>query len=288
MPILVAEALPGPNGTLSPCGQTEPLIQVTAGETYVVNVSNYSSSQNGYTIDFSSSTAIIYDNQPPQKLSLSASCSDNQLSLHFNEPVDCRTISTMNDDIIIADVNGVYKNIQNIVGVGCSSNSFYVTTVNLQLDGTLSTSSEYYLIAKTGSDGNSISDKCNNFFQLNDTIAVISPQNNLSLNLGNDILFCPEDATLPVLQMPSSNDALYTWALNGQPLNNNQNELTISDTGIYTGTFYYGNMCSITDTILQTIINNLQLTLVMIQQYALDKAYLCLPQIFLRQFINGI
>lgn len=239
----------GPNGTLSPCGQTEPLIPVTAGETYVVNVSNYSSSQNGYTIDFNSSTAIIYDNQPPQKLSLTALCSDKQLSLHFNEPVDCRTISSMNDDIIIADENGTYKNIPSIVGVGCSSNSFYTTTVNLKLDGTLSTSSEYYLIAKTGADGNSISDKCSNFFPLNDTIAVINPQNNLSLNLGNDILFCPEDVALPLLQMPLSNDALYTWTLNGQPLSNNQNELTISDTGFYTGTFYYGNMCSFTDTI---------------------------------------
>lgn len=239
----------GPNGTLSPCGQTEPLIPVIAGETYVVNVSNYSSSQNGYTIDFNSSTAIIYDNQPPQKLLMTASCSEKQLSLHFNEPIDCRTISNMNDDIIIADENGVYKNIPAITGAGCSSSSFYTTTVNLLLDGTLSTSTEYYLIAKTGADGNSISDKCNNFFPVNDTIAVITPKNNLSLSLGNDILFCPEDVSLPLLQMPLLNDATYTWTLNGQQLNGNQNQLTIADTGVFTGLLSYGSMCSVVDTV---------------------------------------
>jgi len=37
--------------------QDEPMFNVTAGNTYVINVSNFSSTQNGYTIDFNISTA---------------------------------------------------------------------------------------------------------------------------------------------------------------------------------------------------------------------------------------
>jgi hypothetical protein len=240
----------GPNGTISGCGQTEQLIPVNAGETYVVNVSNYSSSQNGYTIDFGSSSALIYDNQPPQKVLLNTSCADKNFTLHFNETIDCRTISNYNNDLVIADENGLIKNIPSITGVGCSSTSFYTTAVNIVLDDALSNSGTYYLIAKTGAEGNTISDKCNNFFAVDDTVAFITPINNLTANLGSDIFFCPEDLNAPVLQLPFSNDAAYLWTLNGQTIPTIINQDTILEPGIYTGTISYGSLCAATDTVV--------------------------------------
>jgi hypothetical protein len=60
----------GPNGNLLPNGTLSPwselVIPVLAGETYVVLISNYNSiNQTGYTLDFSASTAAIFDNTPP-------------------------------------------------------------------------------------------------------------------------------------------------------------------------------------------------------------------------------
>ncbi|MFI5149948.1 MAG: hypothetical protein ACHQRM_09465 [Bacteroidia bacterium] len=49
-----------------PCGaQNMPEVPVLAGQVYVLNVSNYSSSQKGYMLDFSQSTAMIYDTTHP-------------------------------------------------------------------------------------------------------------------------------------------------------------------------------------------------------------------------------
>ncbi|MEO8150562.1 MAG: T9SS type A sorting domain-containing protein [Bacteroidia bacterium] len=50
----------GPNG--QPGGQSEPLFQVTAGHTYVINVSQFSSSVNGYTITFINSPLMFLGN----------------------------------------------------------------------------------------------------------------------------------------------------------------------------------------------------------------------------------
>ena len=50
-----ASGVTGPNGL--PGAQNEPLIPVNAGETYVINVSNFSGTGTGYTLDFSPSTA---------------------------------------------------------------------------------------------------------------------------------------------------------------------------------------------------------------------------------------
>ncbi|MEO0404879.1 MAG: hypothetical protein AAF193_08410, partial [Bacteroidota bacterium] len=48
----------GPNGSTG-IG-FEPCIPVVVGETYMVNISNFSSSQFGYTLDFTASTAVIF------------------------------------------------------------------------------------------------------------------------------------------------------------------------------------------------------------------------------------
>ncbi|HEY1039499.1 MAG TPA: hypothetical protein VGF30_08855, partial [Bacteroidia bacterium] len=47
-------------------------IPVTAGQTYVVNVSQFSTSTGGYNLNFGSSTAAIFDNVPPRINSLTA------------------------------------------------------------------------------------------------------------------------------------------------------------------------------------------------------------------------
>jgi hypothetical protein len=81
----------GPNGGSASTSQGaagtpfNATIPVVAGETYVINVSNYSTSVNGYTLDLTNSTASIYDNTPPRILSVNSfnGCAGNQIVVNF-------------------------------------------------------------------------------------------------------------------------------------------------------------------------------------------------------------
>lgn len=88
----------GCNGETGPSGQTDcarqmaSCLPVEAGETYVINVSNYSETNSGYTLDMSASTAVIYDNQPPQLEAARLNCA--RVEVTFSENVACSSLDT--------------------------------------------------------------------------------------------------------------------------------------------------------------------------------------------------
>ncbi len=71
-------------------------IEVKQGQTYMLYLSNWSESDNGYSIDFSQSTAQIYDNTAPEIENLLESsiliCGQSELTIRFNENVKCESI----------------------------------------------------------------------------------------------------------------------------------------------------------------------------------------------------
>ncbi|MCL4280878.1 MAG: gliding motility-associated C-terminal domain-containing protein [Flavobacteriales bacterium] len=60
---------------------------VQVGQTYALVVMNWTGSTNGYTIDFTQSTASIYDANPPSLISVTPDCANQSLTLDFNEPI---------------------------------------------------------------------------------------------------------------------------------------------------------------------------------------------------------
>ncbi|MEL7533765.1 MAG: Ig-like domain-containing protein [Bacteroidota bacterium] len=82
----------GPTASQPAGGQINVPIPVLAGETYVVNVSNWSGSTTGYTLDFSGSTAVIFDNVPPEMDPLSSNCGTGNITIPFSENVLCNTV----------------------------------------------------------------------------------------------------------------------------------------------------------------------------------------------------
>jgi len=71
-------------------------IPVLQGETYVINISNYSSTQSGYTLDFSVSTAQIYDDVAPEIAEVyndDIICGTTQITFDFTEKVKCSTVT---------------------------------------------------------------------------------------------------------------------------------------------------------------------------------------------------
>ena len=101
----------GPNGGSDT--NDEPCIPVNNGETYVVNVSQFSTSSNGYNIDFSASTADMWDNSPPVFSGvISPAQGATSLEFNFSENVDCSSID--DSDFTLTGPGGPYLSLIHI------------------------------------------------------------------------------------------------------------------------------------------------------------------------------
>jgi hypothetical protein len=118
----------GPNGLGG--SQNEPCLSVNAGETYVVNVSNWSGTGSGYTLDFSASTANIFDNIPPVFDALTVACGSSNITVGFSENVLCNSVSA--GDFTVTGPAGTYT-VVGITGVNCANGGTFEDQYALQL-----------------------------------------------------------------------------------------------------------------------------------------------------------
>lgn len=137
------------------------LIPVVQGETYVVNVSNYSASQNGYTIDFSASTAKIFDSTPPSILSIASflGCGTKltELAFNFSENILCNTIQS--DDFTVSGPDGDHL-VTGWYSTQCTAGAKYDKTVKISVTPALTIPGDYYLCLVDAD--NSVTDLCGN------------------------------------------------------------------------------------------------------------------------------
>ncbi len=102
------------------------LIPVQLGETYVINVSNYESSDlDGYTINLSNSTADIFDNISPEITNISGhpefiepiECGDNLVYITFSEYILCDSLGV--EDVVLVGPNGFEYTTTEVYGKEC-------------------------------------------------------------------------------------------------------------------------------------------------------------------------
>lgn len=62
-------------------------LPVQVGQTYALVVMNWTGSPDGYNIDFTQSTASIYDENPPSLLAVAKDCTGLNIHLEFSEPI---------------------------------------------------------------------------------------------------------------------------------------------------------------------------------------------------------
>ncbi len=137
--------LTGPNGeTVNCAGQNEAVIPVSIGETYVINVSNYSSTQSGYVLDLSASTAVIFDNVPPVISSLvsSPSCGSTSITFQFSENVLCSSVQ--NCDFTLTGPAGPYI-LSGVTGAACSIGGTQEDVFTINVSPALTASGAYNL-----------------------------------------------------------------------------------------------------------------------------------------------
>ena len=179
----------GPNNGST--GQDEPAFAVTAGETYVVNISNYSSTQSGYSLDFGSSTANIFDTIDPeiQSVTTPIPCGATTIEFTFNENILCSTVDDA--DFSLTGPGGTYT-LSSVTGTSCAAGGSFENTFTASVSPAITTSGTY-TISLDASVASSVTDNCGNTapsgsldFTITGVTASISSSTNITCNgLGN-------------------------------------------------------------------------------------------------------
>ena len=130
----------GPNGMAGIA--FEPTIPVQAGETYVINVSNFTGSISGYTLDFNASTASVFDDVSPQISDLSVDCSGTEIEVGFSENIPCASVSPEN--FVVIGPNGNFP-ISSISSTNCQAQGNFDNQYTLTLDPPLPGPGDYQL-----------------------------------------------------------------------------------------------------------------------------------------------
>ncbi len=134
-------------------------LPVTTGKTYVLIVENWGSPEGGYTLDFSASTADIYDNVPPALdtvLTDNITCGTTNIIVDFSENVKCSSVDPA--DFQFTGPGGPY-NIMDVQGQTCLIGGTMEKQYKLFLDPPLTSNGEYSLMLVAGND---VYDGCNN------------------------------------------------------------------------------------------------------------------------------
>lgn len=144
----------GPNGTNAPGIGFNPMIPVLAGETYIIFINNYGGSTSGFNLDFTMSTAQIFDNNAPTVLGLAAplACNANSFTLELSEAVSCASLTNN-----MFTVSGPSGNIP-VNSVSCNGTGMYSNELVIQLGTNLTESGVYTVTLANGT----ISDLCGN------------------------------------------------------------------------------------------------------------------------------
>lgn len=140
---------------------------------YLLLISHFSDTQQGYSLSFNGGTAVITDTLPPHLgTAKRATCDATQILIKLNKRMKCSSLAANGSDFHISPA---VATVTNAVGVGCTSGfdmDSVLLTFNLPLP-----IGNYDLIVQTGSDGNTLLDICDNHIPAGETIpfVVLSP-----------------------------------------------------------------------------------------------------------------
>jgi gliding motility-associated-like protein len=143
------------------------------GHNYLLLVSHFSDTEQGYSLSFGGGTAVITDTLPPHMFTASrATCDGTKILVKLNKRMKCSSLAANGSDF---DISPPVASILNAVGIGCST-GFDMDSVLLTFSNPLPLGN-YNLIARNGTDGNTLLDLCDNDIPVGETIpfTVLSP-----------------------------------------------------------------------------------------------------------------
>lgn len=201
-------------------------LNVTAGQVYYLNIQNWSGTTAGYLLDFSNSTANIFDNiKPFIDTILPVTCGSQQLRIRFSENVQCNSVNPTNFTL-----TGPAGNvpITSITGQGClvggNQEIQYAFNIGQALqDGT------YTLSYQPGTTA--VADLCGNIAEAHSITFVVT---GFQLSMTSTPADCMPNGTATATPTGGQNPYTYLWSNSNttQTINNlmpGNYQITVTD-----------------------------------------------------------
>ena len=135
----------------------ESTITVNAGESYMLYVSQWSVSTDGYTITLGGGADYIDDTGPELSSVDQPNCAQNEVVVHFTENIDCSTFAADGSDFTFSDGgNGSGLSITNASSSICSAGGAFTMDIILTLSGNITVAGTYTI----GLNSGTITDQC--------------------------------------------------------------------------------------------------------------------------------
>lgn len=128
---------------------------LVAGHNYILLISHFTDTPNGYTLTFGGGTANITDPREPHMVSSRAICDGTKVTVKLNYKMKCDSLTASGSEFTISPP---VANVISATGFGCSSN-FDMDSIMLTLDAPVPPGT-YNIIIRKGSDLNTIVDNC--------------------------------------------------------------------------------------------------------------------------------
>ncbi|MBL0342376.1 MAG: SprB repeat-containing protein [Bacteroidetes bacterium] len=227
----------GPNGL--PGAQNSAVISATAGQTYLINISGFSTvNQAGYTIDFTGSTATITDNTPHLISSINAmNCGATGFTASFSERVRCNTATP--SDFTLTGPGGPYT-ITSVVGTSCALNATYSRDYAISFTPAIPGAGTYSL-----SLVGTVSDLCNNLAPVPQSFPIPISGINISFQKTDVTCFGRNNGSVTAVVTGAPGPFTYQWS----PSGGSGSSAQFLTAGTYTVTVTSSQGCSAQSTV---------------------------------------
>lgn len=144
---------------------------LTIGHNYLLMISHFTDTQDGYSLSFGGGTANITDPTDPSFQSAHAICDGQTMTVKLNKKMKCSSLSADGSDFNVTP----NAKVSAAVGIGCST-GFDTDSVILSLASPLPPGN-YIIAAQNGVDGNTMLDNCSRTIPVGDSKTVtVYPQ----------------------------------------------------------------------------------------------------------------
>ncbi len=141
-----------------------PALNVTAGQTFVLVVNNFTGDNTGYILTFGngggSPVASIFDQIPPTASLAPSSCDGSQVVVNFSEPIRCSSISPT--DFYINGPPGANVVVNSVSVPECANGGTYANSATVNYTVNNFVPGSYSIGVQQGTDGNTLLDVCQN------------------------------------------------------------------------------------------------------------------------------
>ena len=138
------------------------------GHNYILLISHFTDTPNGYSLSFGGGTANITDPKEPHLESARAACDGTSTTIKLNKRMKCSSLSANGSEFTLTPA---LANVTSALGFGCT-NGFDMDSLILTLDTPLPPGT-YTINIKNGTDGNTLKDNCDRTIPVGENIQLI-------------------------------------------------------------------------------------------------------------------